>query len=81
MVVVMVSCMCLSKVYGFTQKIEVFPAFSSGTKRDRWCRFASMSVSNAWHRREFKIAPSILSADLARLGEEVRGSALIVFLF
>ncbi len=81
MVVVVGSYMCLSKAYGFIQKIEVFPAFARATKRDRWCRSASMSVSNAWHRREFKIAPSILSADLARLGEEVSGSAFIVFLY
>ncbi len=74
MVAVVASYMCLSRVYGFIQKIEVFPAFArASTKRERWCRSASMSASNAWHRREFKIAPSILSADLARLGEEVRG--------
>jgi hypothetical protein len=31
----------------------------------------SMSAANAWHRKEFQIAPSILSADMAKLGEEV----------
>ncbi len=81
MVVLVGSYMFLSKVYGFVQKIDMFPAFARATKRDRWCRYASMSVANAWHRREFKIAPSILSADFARLGEEVRGSAFIVFLY
>jgi hypothetical protein len=31
----------------------------------------SMKADNAWHRGDFQIAPSILSADMARLGEEV----------
>lgn len=30
-----------------------------------------MAADNSWHRKEFSIAPSILSADMAKLGQEV----------
>mmetsp|Transcript_17 Transcript_17/g.25 ORF Transcript_17/g.25 Transcript_17/m.25 type:complete len:266 (+) Transcript_17:33-830(+) len=30
-----------------------------------------MSANNAYHKKDFKIAPSILSADMAKLGQEV----------
>jgi len=50
--------------------VGVACAFAPATAPSRPASSLRMA-NNAWHRKDFQIAPSILSADMAKLGEEV----------
>lgn len=44
---------------------------ASAATRQQQSSSLSMAAENAYHKKDFWIAPSILSADMAKLGEEV----------
>lgn len=56
---------------GASQAFVVPTATVSGASTRRTSSSLTMAAENAYHKKDFWIAPSILSADMAKLGQEV----------
>lgn len=63
-VVMAVACVSLGQAF-------IAPMTAAGTAAVRRSPPLTMTADNAYHKKDFWIAPSILSADMAKLGEEV----------
>lgn len=63
-VVMAAACVGLGKAF-------IAPMTAAGTAAVRRGPPLTMTAKNAYHKKDFWIAPSILSADMAKLGEEV----------